>query len=177
MGGVDAGLADPADLQGDQSAEEFLRLIHIGGNVVVDEEDEWLLDPADLLDNLIYRTARLRIGEKRLYSAEFAAKVTPAPRLNEPNRQIAFAGKDGTVRTKPRQRRPAGPSIHGLQTAVQKIIHDLRPEAFRLADNDRFGVLSHFFRHQCRMKTAHHHRNAAAAILRSNLVGTLRRVG
>src|SRR5215467_1687411 len=53
MGGIDAGLADPADLQGDQSSKELLCLIHIGGNVVVDEEDQRLLDPADLLNDLV----------------------------------------------------------------------------------------------------------------------------
>ena len=39
-GGVDARLAHPLDLQRDQGAEELLRLLHVGGDVVVDEEDQ-----------------------------------------------------------------------------------------------------------------------------------------
>src|SRR5215472_8241624 len=51
VGSVDAGLTDPADFQRNECAKEFLRLIHVGSDVVVDEEQKGLLNTPDFVDD------------------------------------------------------------------------------------------------------------------------------
>src|SRR5271165_1537961 len=105
MGGVDTGLADPADLQWNQGPEKFLGLIHVRRDVIVDEENQRLLRPAHFLEDLFGRPARLSVTEIRLNRAEFAAKVATASSLDQSNGQIALTGKDGPVRAESTERR------------------------------------------------------------------------
>src|SRR5438093_11421620 len=98
--GVDAGLADPADLQRNQRAEEFLRLIHVRGDVVIHEEDQRFLHAADLFDDLFDGPPRLRVGEVSLNRAELAAEVTSTSGFDQTNREISLAGEDRAIGTK-----------------------------------------------------------------------------
>src|SRR5580704_4193561 len=59
---VDAGLRHPANAEGYQRAKEFLCLIHVGGDVIVDKEKEISMCPrlSDLRQDLIDRASCLR---------------------------------------------------------------------------------------------------------------------
>src|SRR6266849_7059156 len=89
--GIDAGLSHPADLQRDERAEKLFGLIHVGGDVVVDEKDQRLFDAADLLDDLFGRPARLRVREVGLNRAELAAEMAAASRFYQSDRQVALS--------------------------------------------------------------------------------------
>src|SRR6266436_1338727 len=103
MSGVDAGLADPADLQRNQRAKEFFGLIHVRRNVVVDEKNQGLLYAADFIDNLVHGAASLRISKVGLDGAEFAAEMASSPGLHQPDRQVTLSREDRSVRTKAAQ--------------------------------------------------------------------------
>src|SRR5437763_15135876 len=115
MGGIDAGLAYPADLQRNERAEKFLGLLHVGGDVVIHEKYQGLFDAAYLVNDFFHRAARLGIGKIRLDGAELATKMAAASGFHQSYGQIALAGKDRTVRPKSDQRRPLGLAIHTAQ--------------------------------------------------------------
>src|SRR5258707_2223106 len=122
MRGVDTGLADPADLQRNQRAEKLLGRLHVRRDVVVDEEEKRLLDAADLLDDLVHRTPRLRGPEVRRDGAEFAAEVAASPGLDQSDGQVALAGEDGPVRAQAAQRRTFGLLVHTAEASIAEIV-------------------------------------------------------
>src|SRR5258708_1282076 len=173
---IDAGLTDPSNLQGNQRAKEFFGLVHVRRDIVVDEKDERLLDAADLFDDLVHRTPRLRIAEVRLNGAELATKVATPARFYQPDRQVAFAGKNGPVGTKAGERGTVWLAIDPAQSPVAKIVQDSRPKPLGFAHYDRFGIIARFIGYERWMKASHHDRNPTPPKLGSDLIGALRRI-
>jgi hypothetical protein len=122
VGRVDAGLTDPSHLQRDQRSEEFLGLIDVRGDVVVDEEDQRLLHTPDFLQDLVGRPASLGVSEVRLDGAELAAEMAASSRFHESNRKVTLAGKDRAVRPQTRKRRTLCLFVDALQTARREIV-------------------------------------------------------
>src|SRR5690606_21618108 len=91
---VDAALADPADLQRNQCAEESLRLFNVAGDVVINKEKklapEAIANCLDLRDDFVGWTAGLRSAEYLGDRTELTLKVASPPRFNQANRQITL---------------------------------------------------------------------------------------
>src|ERR1700675_4166407 len=116
MRGVDACLRNPTDLQRNQSPKEFLRIIHIGRNVVVDEEKEILScpDAGNLSQDSIDRPSHLGRVEVGLNRAELTAKVAAAACLYELDRDITLACVYGAVILRARERGPHRNTTHRI---------------------------------------------------------------
>lgn len=172
-------LADPADPQRDQGPHQLLGVIQRRRQVVVDEEHE--LPPragaAHLVHHAIDRAMGVRRRVVRLDGAEIAAKPAATGELDQPQRQVALAAKDGPVGTGCRAPRPVLRSIDGLRPAMPMVVDDLREHALRLADDDRFAVGDHLVGAERGVEAAHHDGHAAAAVFAGDLIRPFRRVG
>ena len=60
---------------------------------------------------------------------------------------------------------------------MAKIVDQLRPDLFGLADHDGLGIPRHLFRAERGMKTAHDHRHTAPSKLAGDLVGPAGGIG
>jgi hypothetical protein len=178
VGGVDAGLAHPADLEGDEGAEELLGLGKVRGDVVVHEEEQPVAPKGrDLGHDLVRRPPRLGSAEDRLHRAEVAPEVAAAARLHQADRQIALPPEDPPVRPDAPQRRPALLAIELAGAAVPVVVEHLAPQRLRLPHDHGVGVPRDLLRAETRVESAHHHRHAAPAVFRGDLVRALRGVG
>src|SRR6185295_4013021 len=110
----------------DEGAEELLGLLQVRGDVVVDEEDEPLaaLQRRDLRDDLVGGSARLGGAEHRLHGAELAAKMAPAARLHQPDRQIALAVENRAPWPDAGERRASFLPVELLGAAVPVVVDD-----------------------------------------------------
>ena len=93
---VDAGLAHPTNLQWNQCAEKFFRLLNVRGDVVVHEEKQFTLalQRFDFRDDVVNGTARLSGVEDSLNGAKVAFEMTAASGFNQADGQITLAVKD-----------------------------------------------------------------------------------
>jgi hypothetical protein len=180
VGAVDARLADPADLERDQGAEELLHLLDVGGLVVVDEEEELAalgLEVGDLGHHLVDRAAGLAALEVRGHRAELAHEMAAASGLDEAHRQVVLAPEDAAIGSGALERGAVGEAVDLLGSAVAVVVEDLGPQPLGLAHHHRLGIARDLVGLERGVEAAHHHRHAAAAVLARDLVGALGGVG
>ena len=179
VGGVDAGLADPADVQRDEGAEKIFGLGEVGGDVVVDEEEEFFLalEGGEFGEDIDGGTAGLGGGEDGLHGAELAVEVAAATGLDEADGEVAFAAEDGAVGAEPDERRAGGLAVEFFEAAVAGVVEDAGPEDFGFAADDGLGVAGDLVGAERGVEAAHDDGHAAAAIVGGDLVGALGGVG
>ena len=177
MGNVDRGLADPTYLERNQGSHQFLGLVEARRDIVINEKNHlpWLLDLTNLFNDAINWAVVVGGTEIRLDRTEVAFEAAAARKLDEPNWQILFATKNGTIRTDG-QRRSVGAFVHLPWPTMAVVVNCFWQQSLRFANHDRLAVLHHLIGAQRRVKAAHHHGDAAFAILAGDLVGALRGV-
>ncbi len=96
---IDAHLRDPADAERGQRLGQLARKGQIGGEIVVDEEEQALLgfQRGDLGDDRVDRAMPGGALEERLHRAELAGKAAAAAGLDQPELEIAAAAEQRAV--------------------------------------------------------------------------------
>ena len=176
-GHVERGLAHPVDPHPDEGVAELLQRLAVGGDVVVDEEDQPPALRLDLGERLVDPADVMLAAEVFRDRAEIADEAAAAGVLHERERQVALALVDVAPcqHAGLRQARRAG--IARLQRALAGVRDHLRPNRLGVADHQRVGVGCAFLRHEGGLEPAHHHLDAAATVLGGDLVGAARGVG
>src|SRR6202040_2681380 len=105
---------------------EFLRLFHVGCDVVIHEEEQLLVLflRLDLSDDVVDRPTGLTRTEHCLHSAKFALEMATAPRLHQANGQVALALKNSAIGLQSVQGRSARLAIKLFEPASAGIIRE-----------------------------------------------------
>ena len=149
-------------LERDQRLEQLGRIVAVGDQVEIDEDDAALADAADVLDDMADRLLELLAAPRRRHDAEFAVVRAGARRLEHRLGQEM----PSVEQVAPRERQVGQLEVVPLVVARPhppggEIAQQPRPGLLGIADADRVGVLLGLLRHQRDVRPAEHHRDAA----------------
>jgi hypothetical protein len=141
--GVDAHLRNPAHAERGERFGEFAGEGEIGGEVIVDEEEQPLLgsERRDFGDDSVDRPVAGRALEEGLDGAELAGEAAAAAGLDQPDGKIIPAAKDRPVVAHCGQVGLRVRAVERPEPPGAGILDHRGPDVLGLADDHGFGVV------------------------------------
>src|SRR5262249_55894379 len=142
---------DPVDLQWDQLPAQLARPGRLADEVVVDDEETTAAGRLHLDRHVAGRAMVLAGAVKGRDRAEVALEVAAAGELDQGDLLVSLASEDVSPGPKPRQGAPARAVVAALKPVAPRVVEDLGPDRFGIADDDRIRLPRHLVRHKCRV--------------------------
>jgi hypothetical protein len=172
---VGGALARPPFLERNQRREQLLGITRARADVVVPEDDRARRADRDLADHLVDRTVAHRAWSVEERDGAVVAAVGTAPRRDRDRLSVAASFDEVPARRRhPGERRLPRRDVDRLESPAPRIVEDARPRVFRFADDDSVGMARGFLGKSGGVRSADHHRHAAAAELAGECVGVKR---